>query len=105
MARPSKKHNLTAIIYDKRGRILSIGKNNYIKTHPVQKKYAEQAGLPHKEFLHAEISAIIKCKDLNKAYKISIYRFNNDGSPALASPCPVCVSAIKSVGIQHIFHT
>lgn len=101
----SKKHDLTAIIYDKRGRVLSIGKNNYVKTHPVQKKYANKVGHPHKEFLHAEVSAIVKCKDLSKAHKISIFRFNTDGSPALAKPCPVCMSAIEAAGIQHITHT
>lgn len=101
----SKKHDLTAIIYDKRGKVLSIGKNNYVKTHPVQKKYAKKAGLPEKEFLHAEVSAIIKCKDLSKAHKISIFRFNIDGSPALARPCPVCMSAIEAAGIKTIVHT
>lgn len=105
MPRSSKKHDLTAIIYDKRGRVLSIGKNNYVKTHPVQKKHAEKTGHPHKEFLHAEVAAIIKCKDLSKAYRISIFRFNYDGSPALAKPCPVCMSAIEAAGILNIHHT
>lgn len=101
----SKKHDLTAIIYDKRGRVLSIGKNNYVKTHPVQKKYATKVGTPYKEFLHAEISAIIKCKDLSKAHKISIFRFNADGTPALARPCHVCMSAIEAAGITNVTHT
>ena len=100
-----KKHDLTAIIYDKRGRVLSIGKNNYVKTHPMQKKYATKVGVPHKEFLHAEISAIIKCKDLSRAHRISIFRFNVDGSPALARPCHVCMSAIEAAGIKSITHT
>lgn len=101
----SKRHDLTAIIYDKRGRVLSIGKNNYIKTHPIQKEYATKVGEPHKEFLHAEISAIIKCNNLNKAHKISIFRFNVDGTPALAKPCIVCMSAIEAAGIKEITHT
>ena len=105
MAKPNKKHELTAIIYDKRGRVLSIGKNSYVKTHPLQKKHAHRAGLPDKEFLNAEVSAIIKCKDLDRAHRISIFRFNLDGSPALAKPCYVCMSAIEAAGIRNITHT
>ena len=29
----SRKHSLTAIIYDKKDRVLSIGQNSYTKTH------------------------------------------------------------------------
>lgn len=105
MSREQKKHTLTAIIYDKRGRVLSIGQNNYVKTHPVQKKYAESVGEPYKEFLHAEVSAIIKCKDLSKAHKISIFRYNKDGKPSLAKPCCICMTAIEAAGIKHVTHT
>ena len=38
------KHKITAIIYDKKGRVLSIGQNSYIKTHPYQAKIAKQVG-------------------------------------------------------------
>jgi len=105
MSRPSKRHHLTAIIYNKRGRVLSIGKNNYFKTHPVQKMYAQKAGLPDKEYLHAEVAAIVNCKDLSRAHRISILRYNTDGSPALARPCKVCMSAIEAAGIKIVDHT
>ena len=101
----SKRHQLTAIIYNKRGRVLSIGKNSYFKTHPVQKLHAEKVGLPDKEYLHAEISAIVGCKNLSEAHRIRILRFNRDGSPATAKPCKVCMSAIEAAGIEHIDHT
>lgn len=101
----SKRHEVTAFIYNKRGRVLSIGKNNYGKTHPIQKHYAHQAGEPYKEYLHAEIAAIIRCRDITQAHRISIFRFNADGSPALAKPCPVCTSAIEAAGIKIIEHT
>lgn len=101
----SKQHELTAIIYDKRGRVLSIGKNSFIKTHPLQKKLAKKVGLPEKEFIHAEVAAIVRCSDLSKAASIKIFRFDSSGSPVLAKPCPICQSAIKSAGIKHIFHT
>ena len=99
------KKQLTAIIYNKRGRVLSIGKNNYLKTHPLQKKHAEKAGEPLKICLHAEISAIIKCKDLAKAYRIVITRFGKTGEPLLAKPCKTCQSAIRATPIKIIEHT
>ena len=95
------RHELTAIIYDKRGRTLSVGKNNYVKTHTYQAKCAHEAGLPEKQYLHAEIDAIIKCRDLKKAHKIFISRVMRDGSYGPAKPCPVCSLAIKKAGIRY----
>lgn len=99
------KQNITAIIYDKRGMVLSIGQNSYVKTHPRQAAWAKKAGLPEKEFLHAEISAIIRCRDLTRAHRIFISRLDKDGKPMLAAPCPVCASALKATGIKVIQHT
>jgi deoxycytidylate deaminase len=100
----STRHEITAIIYDKRGRVLSIGKNSYIKTHTIQARHAFAVGLPDKKFLHAEIDAIIKCKSIDKAHKIFISRSIKTGY-GLAKPCPVCERAIKMTGIKVIEHT
>lgn len=97
--------NVTAMIYDRRGKILSIGKNNYLKTHPMQARHAHKTGHPEKMFLHAEIHAITRCRNLDRAYKIFITRFNKQGEPVLAKPCPVCMSAIQESGIKHVSHT
>lgn len=99
------QQNLTSIIYDKRGRVLAIGKNSYVVTHPLQAHYAKKVGMPHKIYLHSEIDAIVKCKDLTKAHKISIFRHNKEGKPMLAKPCPICTEAIKVAGIKHIEFT
>lgn len=103
----SKKHEVTAIIYDKRGNVLSIGKNSYTKSHVKMAKFSKQAGEPYKIWLHAEVSAIIKLKGsaLNKAYKISIFRYNAEGRPALACPCKACAIAISHTPIKVIEHT
>lgn len=100
-----KRFSLKAIIYDKRGKILSIGENSYVKTHPMQAKYAQKVGLPDKIFLHAEMHAIVKCKDLSKAHKIVVMRFDENGKPANAKPCPICRSAIEASGIKVVEHT
>ena len=101
----TKKYDITAIIYDKRGNIMSIGKNSYVKTHPLQARYATQVGEPQKVFLHAEIDAIIKCKNLKRAHKIVVFRYFEDGTPAVAKPCKVCRQAIRKTPIQYIEHT
>jgi len=101
----TKKQTITAIIRDKRGYVLSIGKNSYRKSHPLQKLHAEKVGLFHKEFIHAEVDAIIKCKDLSKAHSISVYRYSEKGLPLLAKPCLICQSAIEASGIKNVFFT
>jgi len=101
----TKQQNVTAIIYDKRGRVLSIGKNSYIKTHPLQAHHAERVGLPEKVYLHAEIAAIVRCKNLKRAHKILVSRVLRDGSLGIAKPCPVCASAIEAAGIEIIEHS
>lgn len=96
---------MSAVIYDKRGRVISVGQNSYVKTHPLQAKHAVQVGLPDKQFLHAEIHAIVRCRDLSKAHRIFVSRWDSKGNPALARPCPVCISAIEAAGIEVIEHT
>jgi tRNA(Arg) A34 adenosine deaminase TadA len=98
-------HSLTAIIKDKRGNILAIGKNSYTKTHPYQAKCAKEVGLPEKVYLHAEIAAILSCNDLSKAHSIHIYRQGKSGLWLNAKPCPICQSAIDKTPIKKVFHT
>lgn len=101
----SKRYSITAYIYDRRGRVLSVGKNSYVKTHPLQAHHAQKCGEPYRRFLHAEIHAISLCKDLTKAHRMEIFRFDSEGRPALAKPCKVCQSAIEAAGINHVEHT
>lgn len=98
-------HQVTALIFDKRGKVLSVGQNSYIKTHPLQAKHAKKTGNPEKQYLHAEIHAITKCRDIRRAHRIFVARYNKQGEPVLAAPCPVCASAIKASGIRNVHHT
>jgi tRNA(Arg) A34 adenosine deaminase TadA len=99
------RQQITAVIYDKRGRILSVGQNSYIKTHPYQAAQAKKAGQPEKQYLHAEIHAIVRCKDLSRAHKIVVSRWDSKGRPVLAKPCVICASALQAAGIDIIEHT
>jgi tRNA(Arg) A34 adenosine deaminase TadA len=99
------KQQLTAVIYDRRNRVLSVGQNSYIKTHPFQALMAQRVGEPNKIYLHAEVHAITRCRDLTKAHKIRIFRYDRSGKPMLAKPCDICITAIEHAGIKVVEHT
>jgi tRNA(Arg) A34 adenosine deaminase TadA len=99
------KQNITAIIKDRKGKILSIGKNSYTKTHTLQARLAKKVGLDDKIYLHSEIDAIVKCKNLDKAYEIFIYREGKNGRLLNAKPCPICQAAINATPIKIIQYT
>lgn len=99
-----KQHLLKATTYDKRGRPIAVGFNDYGHTHPIQASLARQAGCPEKQYLHAEIAAIIKSKN-RTIDSISIERYDTEGRPKLAKPCSICEIAIKQAGIRWIRYT
>lgn len=102
-----RKYFVYCKIISKNGRVLAVSSNSYIKTAPLQAKWAKKCGLPLKQHVHAEVGAIAKLRpDMRKkAYAIYIYRFDHHGRPALAKPCKVCQALLKEVGIKHIFYT
>ena len=101
----SNRQLLSAAIYDRKGRVLSVGQNSYVKTHPLQAKMAKAVGEHDKIFLHAEIESLVRLKDWARAHRIVVTRYNRLGNPATAKPCRICQYAIKLAGIKHISHT
>jgi len=97
------KQRVVAILTNKRGQIISIGINSYHKTHTKQAHYAKKSGNSDKIFLHAEISALVKCKE--KPYSIHVVRTNAEGKECLAKPCELCSLALKEAGIKKIYYT
>lgn len=78
----------------RKNRVCSTGFNSYTKTHPAQNRYARLAGQPKREFLHAEIAALLRAPaDVDTLH---IYRFDKQGNPVSAAPCPVCRLAINA---------
>lgn len=100
----SKRQELTAIAYDKKGRVISIGRNSYVRTHTIQFKYAAMAGKPGAIYLHAEIDAIIRARG-KPIHKLFVSRVGHHGKYALAKPCPICQRAIDAYGIKYVEHT
>jgi len=96
------RQEMTSIIYDKKGRVLSIGKNSYTKTHTLQAKHSAKVGTPERIFMHSECNAVVKCKALHKAYRIKVFRYGKNGKALLAKPCAACMSLISETPIEVI---
>lgn len=100
-----KRYEIIATAFDSKGRILSTAKNEYNRSHPLQKYFSEKAGESEmKCWKHAELGAILKAKD-KKIYKLLVKRFDNQGNPAMAKPCKSCQEAIKAFGINKVSYT
>ena len=88
-----------------RGKIVAKGVNQDTKSHPLQARLAEMVGLDDKIYLHAEVSALIKCK--SDVDTIVVARLGGHDGDELrnAEPCPICKLALKNAGIRHIYYT
>lgn len=100
----SKKYKIKAFCYDKRGRILSIGENSYVKSHPLQAYIQRRVGYPEKVYIHAEVQAIIRARGKD-IHKIRVERYNSKGEQQNACPCAGCQLAIKEAGIKLVEFT
>ena len=98
----SGRHRLVAFAVTK-GRVVSVGVNNYTKTHPKQKLFAVLVGEPDKQYLHAEIAAIIKAKQ--PIEELYVYRMNRSGDFLNAKPCAICQEAINISGIRAVYYS
>lgn len=81
--------------------LLSYGCNSFSKTHTIQ-------GLDHpKQYLHAEISALIKRRHFDNinTCQMTVYRENRFGLPTLAKPCVQCQAILKAFGIKKIYYS
>lgn len=104
----SKQYHILAKCYDKRGRLLSAAFNSYTKTHPLMVYFARKVGHSEqhckKVFIHAEVSAILKARG-KPIHRITVERYDSNGLPALAKPCPICQEAIRAFSIEIVEHT
>lgn len=72
---------------------MSVGVNSYTKTHPKQRLFAQLAGQPKREYLHAEVSALIRGP--RDADTLLVIRIDKQGNFVCAKPCPVCDLAVS----------
>lgn len=89
-----------AAIYHK-SRLLSLGWNNTVKTHPKSKQFGYWDG-----FIHAELAAIIKLGELDlDGYHMIIARIDNNLQLAESRPCKFCANMLKQVNLEKVFYS
>lgn len=99
----SHQHKVACACYDKRGRLISTAWNMPRKSHPIQARYAERAGMEKRINLHAEILALIRAKE--DVHTIQVVRTSREKKPKASFPCKICMGYILDTGVKEIvFH-
>ena len=100
---PSKK-KVGAVLLNK-NRVLATATNLETKTHPLQAKFAERVGLHQKIYLHAEIAALVKCRE--ECDTIVVARLGGHSGKELrnSKPCPVCELDLKEAGVEKVYYS
>ena len=100
-----KRYEIIATCFDKRGRVISTGVNEYHRSSPLMKYFSQKAGeSEHKIWRHSEFNALVKAKG-KEVHSILVQRFDSEGNPAIAKPCPACQEAIKAFGVKIVRYT
>lgn len=99
------KFILVATAFDRKKKIIGQGVNDYRKSHPLSKLYAEKAGeSSDKIYKHAEWSALLAAGN-KSVHSMLIQRFTKQGEPALAKPCKTCQVMLKDFGVKYVEYT
>jgi tRNA(Arg) A34 adenosine deaminase TadA len=98
---PSKKQ-VGAVLLN-RSKVVLTATNLEKKSHPVQARFAERVGLGEKIYLHAEIAALVKCRE--ECDTIVVARVNPQHKLRMAKPCPICDLALNEAGITKIYYS
>jgi len=100
----TSKKQVGAILLNK-NRVIVTATNIETKTHPLQAKFAERVGLSEKIYLHAEIAALIKCREECDTIVVARLGGHNHDELRMAKPCPVCALALQESGITKVHYT
>ena len=98
---PSKK-KVGAVLLNK-NKVVVTATNLETKSHPLQAKFAERVGLHQKIYLHAEIAALVKCRE--ECDTIVVARVNPQNKLRMARPCPICELPLHEAGITKVYYT
>lgn len=99
----SRRYDITALAYNRKGKLIAVGKNSYEKTHPLQAKFSRRAGRSAAIYLHAELAACLKARE--PVHRIVVARYDKKGRPVNAKPCPACQLALKFFNVKEVEHT
>lgn len=100
-----KRYEIIATCFDRKGKVLGTGVNDYSCSHPLMKHFAVKAGeSEQKDKLHAELSAVLASGRKN-IHSILVQRFHNNGTMATAKPCLTCQAMLKGFGVKIVRYT
>lgn len=100
-----KRYEIVATCFDRKGKVLGTGVNDYSRSHPLMKHFAVKAGeSEQKDKLHAELSAVL-ASGRKSVHSIFVQRFHNDSTMAVAAPCPTCKAMLKGFGVKIVRYT
>jgi len=95
-----KRFELISTTFDKRGRPIATGTNDYKKSSPLMKHFALLAGESEcKIWKHSEMDAVLKSRG-KEIDSILVQRYDAFGNPKLARPCPTCRQMLKAFGVR-----
>jgi len=99
------EHNymVHSYVLDSHNRIISKGTNSYQKTHPMQFRFANKTNRPNRQYLHAEIAALVKAR--KEPFGILVVRITKSGLIRMARPCNICIMAIREAGIKNVYYS
>jgi len=91
-----------------KNRIISIGTNNFNKSHPKNNQfdYTKEDSNDYLPSLHSEMDAWLKLgeKDCSDFAFVNI-RINNNGELDNSLPCKGCQSLMKQIGFKKFFYS
>lgn len=87
---------VVAIALDRKRKVLAVGKNNYTRSHPLAKRFAEKHGIPEKDRVHAELKAVLGCRG-QVISTLIVARVDREGNVCDGKPCKCCQSMLEWV--------
>ena len=100
-----KRYELIATAFDKKGRVIGAGINDYKKSHPLMRLYSEKSGdAEEKIFKHAELAALLSSGN-KQVHSMLIQRFDVNGEPAMSMPCMTCQCMLRDFGVKEVQYT
>ena len=103
VAESSKSRKKVGAVLLYKNKPITQSVNQDKKSHPLQARLASMVGLDEKIYLHAEISALVKCRE--ECDTIVVARINSENKLRNARPCPICQLALDEAGIKKICYT
>ena len=93
-------------VFDK-NKLISIGSNNYNKTHPLSLKYRKkEVWSDYLPSIHSELSAVLKLGEENCSdYSFFNVRIDNNGMINNSYPCSGCIEFLKQIKFKSFFYS